>query len=36
VAEFHLCSSVIRPEGAAHEIEETYPLDGFKDAEVET
>jgi 2'-5' RNA ligase len=29
VTEFHLCSSVLRPEGAVHEVEETYPLEGF-------
>ena len=27
VTEFHLCSSILRPEGAAHELEESFPLD---------
>ena len=27
VTEFHLCSSVLRPEGARHEVEESYELE---------
>jgi 2'-5' RNA ligase len=33
--EFHLCSSVLRPDGAEHTVEATYPLEGLIEGDSE-
>jgi 2'-5' RNA ligase len=33
IQEFHLCSSELRPGGAIHTLEETYPLEGMLEGE---
>jgi 2'-5' RNA ligase len=35
VQEFHLCSSVLRPEGAEHTVEATYSLEGMLEGDFE-